>query len=145
MKSIICVFFIILSCLSCQSQAKKVKLHPIVIAIKNGNLETVKKMIQTEVDLNKHYEPGYTPLCTAIKFNQLKIVVFLINQGADPKIMSNKKTPLMFAAKYGHLAIAKLLIEKGADKRTLSPKGLSALDYAYKYDKAELVTLLQKK
>lgn len=67
----------------------------------------------------------------------------LIDEKADPEKICDGKSPLMFAAKYGDLAIAKKLLENGAKKETKTEKGITALDYAKKYNQPELIKLLQ--
>lgn len=126
--------------MSCQSQTG---LSPILKSVQVGDLNEVKNFIETHHDIDA-YHNGYTLLCGAIKTDQIAIITYLINQGADLKKMSNKKTPLMYAAKYGRLEIAKLLIQKGANKNSLSPRGKTALDYAKKYKQTDLILLLSK-
>ena len=124
------------------TQAQSV--HPILKAIKKGDLAKIITAVEMGKDLNKTYEPGYTPLCAAVKYQQLEIINFLIKAEVDLNKISNAKTPLMYAAKYGHLEIVKLLLQRGAKQEIKSPKGRTALDYAKKYEQETIVNFLQK-
>ncbi|MFK7980217.1 MAG: ankyrin repeat domain-containing protein [Saprospiraceae bacterium] len=128
--------------LSCQAQTKTAP-HPILETIKTGNLTKVKQFLEDKEDINATYA-GYTLLCAAVKTNQKEITSYLLENEANVNKMSNKKTPLMYAAKYGRLEIAKILIQKGADKKTVSSKGRTALDYAHRYEKPNLIVLLSE-
>lgn len=86
---------------------------------------------------------SYSLLALAIKLNSKQVFQKLISEKADLEKVCDGKTPLMFAAKYGNLEFAKKLLENGAKKETKTDKGYSALDYARKYEKAELVKLLE--
>ncbi len=117
--------------------------HPILKAIKKGDLVQVQNEIDIGIELNKTFEPGYTPLCVAVKYKQEAIIQLLLKSDIDLNKMSNNKTPLMYAAKYGHLDIAKLLLKSGAKKDLLSPKGKTALDYAKKYEQEAIISFLK--
>lgn len=86
---------------------------------------------------------SYSLLALSIKMNSSKIFEKLISDKADLEKVCDGKTPLMFAAKYGNLEFAKKLLENGAKKETKTEKGYSALDYAKKYYKGEIVKLLE--
>lgn len=113
-------------------------------ALFRGNLEDVKTFLKDGNDINQQHIGGrYTLLCAAVKLGDEDITNYLLKKGADTEIMSNGKTPLMYAAKYGKLEIAKILIKKGADKDFKSPKGVTALNYAEKYEHPPLVEYLE--
>lgn len=50
----------------------------------------------------------------------------------------------MYAAKYGELEAAKVLVKAGADVGLKNREGKTALDYARKYEKKELIDYLSK-
>ncbi|MCX2475538.1 ankyrin repeat domain-containing protein [Pedobacter sp. MC2016-05] len=50
----------------------------------------------------------------------------------------------MYAAKYGQLEAAKFLINAGAKMDLKNNEGKTALDYAHKYNKKELIDFLAK-
>ena len=57
--------------------------------IKQGNFEAVKGMVEAGADINKKSK-GMTPLMYASRYNRVEIVNYLIANGADLKIKSNK-------------------------------------------------------
>jgi ankyrin repeat protein len=86
---------------------------------------------------------SYSLLALSIKLNSKQAFQKLIDEKADLERVCDGKTPLMFAAKYGNLELAKKLLEHGARKETKTEKGYTALDYAKKYEKADLIKLLE--
>lgn len=52
-------------------------------------------------------------------------------------------TPLMIAAREGNIGPVKVLLEFGANRNKRSTEGMSALDLAMKYQRAEIAKLLQ--
>ncbi|MBP7173375.1 MAG: ankyrin repeat domain-containing protein [Cloacibacterium sp.] len=113
--------------------------------LKYDNIDEFSTYVKKE-DLNKCFqikESSYSLLALSIKMDSQKFFQKLIDEKADLNLICDDKTPLMFATKYGNLALAKKLLERGADKNKKSNKGLTALDYAKKYDKPELVKILE--
>lgn len=97
-------------------------------------------------DLNKCFkikEEPYSLLALSIKLESKKVFERLIEEKADLNLACDEKTPLMFAAKYGKVDLAKILLKNGADKNLKTSKGLTALDYAKKYEQKELVEILK--
>ncbi|MDQ1097761.1 MULTISPECIES: ankyrin repeat domain-containing protein [Chryseobacterium] len=88
-------------------------------------------------------ETSYNLLALAIKMKSVNIFQKLIDEKADLEKICDGKSPLMFAAKYGDLKMVKKLLESGAKKETKNNKGLTALDYAKKYNQPELIKLLE--
>jgi ankyrin repeat protein len=86
---------------------------------------------------------SYSLLALSIKLNSKQAFQKLIDEKADLERVCDGKTPLMFAAKYGNLELAKKLLEHGARKETKTEKGYTALDYAKKYEKTDLIKLLE--
>lgn len=85
----------------------------------------------------------YTLLGLAIKMNSKEVFQKLIDEKADLDKICDGKTPLMFAAKYGNTEFTKKLLANGAKKETKTSAGYTALDYARKYDKPEIIKLLE--
>lgn len=64
-----------------QPHAVVAKLHK---AIQDGDLDTVKSLLASDPDLlEKRNEVDYTPLFTAVRYNQTDILKFLIDSGAN--------------------------------------------------------------
>lgn len=83
----------------------------------NGHGEVVMRMLQKpNIEIDATNDEGETPLCIAVKENNLYITELLLNAGAD----ANKKDDdgqslLHMAAKQRKLHMADALIRKGAD------------------------------
>ncbi len=86
----------------------------------------------------------YSLFAISIKTKSIKILQHLISVKADVNKICDDKSPLMYAAKYGELEAAKLLINAGAKIDLKNKEGRTALDYARKYDKKELIDFLSK-
>ncbi|WPO82344.1 ankyrin repeat domain-containing protein [Chryseobacterium sp. JJR-5R] len=113
--------------------------------VKYDDLTQFSSLVSKE-NINTCYQNennSYSLLALSIKMNSKQVFQKLIAEKADLEKICDGKTPLMFAAKYGNLEFAKKLLENGAKKETRTDKGYSALDYARKYEKAELVKLLE--
>lgn len=113
--------------------------------LKFDNTARLSELIGNQ-DINQCFKTennSYTLLALAIKMKSMNIFQKLIDQKVDLEKMCDGKTPLMFAAKYGDVAMAKKLLENGAKRETRTEKGLTALDYAKKYNQPEIIKLLK--
>lgn len=85
-------------------------------AIRAGDIDSVKKLIDEGASVNAADNRGWTPLHEAVKDDEnYEIVEELIRGGAylEHKTVVGE-TPLFFAARYGSLNILDLLIREGA-------------------------------
>jgi len=115
------------------------------IAILQGDTVSLQSFFETEKDINDlHIRSDYTCLNFAVKTNQIEIVQWLLENEANPDVISNGKSALMYAAKYSRLEIAKLLLEHSANKDLRNAKERSAMDYARKYEQKELYQFLKQ-
>lgn len=109
------------------------------------NIDEYSTYVKKE-DYSKCYEYNkkeYSLLALAIKMKGNKFISKMIEDKADLNIICDNKTPLMYATKYGQTEIVKTLLKAGAVKNKKSNKGQTALDYAKKYDKPEIIELLK--
>ena len=88
-------------------------------AVKIGDKDKVKALINTGVDVNTKDKSGFTPLFHAVTLdeNLREIVTLLIQNGANI-IAKNKKyglTPLLYASFAGYDESVELLIKNGAN------------------------------
>jgi uncharacterized protein len=106
-------------------------LTALVLAAREGDLETVKLLIEAGANVNQTTNYGWTPLLTATQNKNYQIGKYLLEHGADPNIANNGGLrPLYLAtdnrnieggdypvrpADMDHLEFIQLLIEKGAD------------------------------
>ena len=89
---------------------------PLSIAVKKGDEEMVKVLLDSGADVNQEYYAGDTCLAIAAKWGHTGIAKLLIEKGAEvnPK-SSSIETPLIEAAKSKSSDMVKLLLDHGAD------------------------------
>ena len=111
-------------------------------AIKNNELDRVKKLVPKKIDINSVSSEGNTPLIAAVKYENIKTLKYLILKGAKVNFSNNNgKTPLMFASMNGNIEIIKLLIDKGSDINAADKNGYTSLIHASKYQNKNIVEL----
>ena len=121
-----------------RGEDKTTALH---IAVRSGCLPVVKLLIENNADINAWIEPGMriisfdskgqydpvnsgtepaaergTPIRWAAKYDQLEILKFLLEKGADIKAKyTDAEELIIFGAETGNLELIKILVEAGAD------------------------------
>lgn len=101
-------------------------IHAAVIA---GDLEAVKRIIESGADLNEK-EPagGSSPLMTACVFGKTEIAKLLIDAGVDLNVTNNDgSSALHTAAFFCRTEIVKALLNKGIDTSVVNNSGSTAL------------------
>ncbi len=85
----------------------------LVRASLQGDLATVKKLVESGVDVNGTDEHGMGPLLTFAP----SVMEFLLSHGADPNSQRNESgAPVLVGIAYmNHLECVRLLLERGAD------------------------------
>lgn len=79
------------------------------IAVRWGDVDAVKLLITSGVDVNKHGEEGYTPLHYACEEGNLEIVRLLLDGGSDPYARTEGDLPFTMARLHGNDPICDLL------------------------------------
>jgi len=82
-----------------------------------GDLEGLKKDLeQPNANLNNQDENGFTALYVACRANQIQVVEWMLQNGADPDIpQQNGSSSLHAACWYGHEEIVRQLLAAGAN------------------------------
>ncbi len=108
--------------------------------------ETVAALIAAGADVTTADQDGNTPLHAASFGVQEKTVRMLVRAGADVNAVNNRgETPLIVAASrdFDNPAIVQDLISSGAEvNRAVQEEGLTALEYALKIGKRQVIKLL---
>lgn len=113
---------------------------PLMIASLNGDLELARQLVRRGAHVNK---PGWTALHYAATNGHLAVMSFLLEESAyiDAEAPSGA-TPLMMAAHYGTPQSVKLLLDEGADPLLKDRRGLTAIDFANRANRAESAELI---
>ncbi len=106
-------------------------LTPLVLAAREGDLESAKLLLAAGADINQGTEYGWTPLLTATNNRNYRLARYLIEQGADVnKTNKGNWTPLYLATDnrnieggdfpvpkpdMDHLDYIRFLLERGAN------------------------------
>jgi ankyrin repeat protein len=105
-------------------------LTPLMFAVRQGSIETVKLLVGAGADIAKPAVDGSTPLLVAVQNGHYEIGKFLLERGANPNQANGKDwTPLYLAVSNrnalttavpapstdGALDFIKLLLDRGAD------------------------------
>jgi ankyrin repeat protein len=113
-------------------------------AIKSGDVEATRALLESEADVNAAEPDGTTPLHWAANRSDPETAAALIENGASVNA-SNRYgvTPLVAACMgTGDVAVVELLLDAGADPDSAMPSGQSALMTAARSGKADVVDLL---
>ncbi|WP_409021169.1 ankyrin repeat domain-containing protein [Caballeronia sp. LZ032] len=115
--------------------------NAMMLAALNGDATFVNALIAKDAEVNKK---GWTPLHYAATNGHDDIVKLLLDHSAYIDAGSpNGTTPLMMAARGGHLSTCKLLLDEGADLRVKNQIGMTAVDFARKYEAKDVAEGLQ--
>lgn len=116
---------------------------PLMMAAMRGELKLAAALIDKDADVNK---TGWTPLhyaASSTQGDQLGVAKLLLENAAYINAASpNGSTPLMMAAMYGNTSTLKLLLDEGADPTLKNQLGLTAVDFAQRADRKEMVELI---
>ncbi|MQA90164.1 MAG: hypothetical protein GEU90_08010 [Gemmatimonas sp.] len=98
---------------------------PIVDAVKNGDVDAVRHLIESGADVNAAEGDGMTPLHWAAGRGDVEVARLLLEAGADVSAGTRigTYTPLHLAVERGHTAVSKLLIDAGADIAATTANG----------------------
>lgn len=122
------------------------KKDSFIRATQDGDVNTLRQLIDGGVDVNARDETTRTPLMYAAIKNQKEVVQLLLEKGADVNARNNKgETALTLAAREGHPEIAQALLRKGADINVQDSAGMAPVVYATQFNHpATLKVLLEE-
>ncbi|MCP4725914.1 MAG: DUF3471 domain-containing protein [bacterium] len=127
MKKIL-LFTILIVCFTFSA----IKAEPIVEAAKNGDLRTVRSILEQDPSkLDVQNQEGYTALHWACIRGHWDVAGYLIGEGADLNVVGGDGgTQINWAVHHDDVEIVKLLIEKGAKLNIRNQWGMTELHTA---------------
>ena len=117
-------------------------IRDIFDCIMAGDLNGVKALIKSGVDIEARDHCERTALYIASLFGGLEIVKLLVNSGAKLDVKCRGLTALYIASSFGDLEIVKILAESGADIESMNKHGNTALNEASITGELEVVKYL---
>ena len=116
-------------------------------AIRNGNLEKVKVLLQQNPSLiSAEDDKSDTPLFYAVWFGHKDIAEFLLAKKANVNFKDqNGVTALHVAASTGNKELVELLLTNGADINSEMPNGYTPLRLAIEFKRADVAQFLLSK
>lgn len=150
MKTMVLLLLGLVLITGCQSLPTNENLSRASIA---GDIQTVKELVKSGENVNGIDKWGWTALLWSVYYGNITVSKWLLEQGADPNIKTEKDygsflsgtTALILAASYNHPEALAALLNKNADASYVDKKGRMAIDYAREYGFDQSVALLQKK
>jgi ankyrin repeat protein len=127
------------------------KLSPINMLLKsaeNNFFAGVKKAIEIGANINGMQDEGYySALMVAAHNENIEMVEFLINNGADTNIQNSMgNTALILSVQNGNIDIIRILLNAGADVNIKNDFNENALYYVTDLtpNKSQIIELLKK-
>jgi bla regulator protein blaR1 len=115
----------------------------LVQAAEDGDLATVRTLLESGVDVNNLQPGDGTALIGAARGGEMEMAEFLIREGADVNLACDGDgNPLIAAAAGGHAYVAKLLLDEGAEIDAVVPGDENALIAAARHGRKKVVDLL---
>jgi ankyrin repeat protein len=88
----------------------------LAVAARNGDVDTMHRLLGVGVPVNEVVEFGGTALSQAAAANQVGSAAFLLDNGADINAVTAGGAPVIeLAAEKGYEAVTQLLVDRGAD------------------------------
>lgn len=114
-----------------------------MLAVLQGDVATVKSLLDRGADINEKDVYGKTALMKAAEKGDIDTVKTLLDRGADANIKTDQGGTALLAAAYGgHAAVIQALLENGAKVNAKDIFGTTPLMAAARYGQNETVKLL---
>ncbi|KAG0166354.1 hypothetical protein DFQ28_007382 [Apophysomyces sp. BC1034] len=112
------------------------------IAAGDGQLDRVKELVTSGVDVNSRDEFGYTAMHAAVSYSHADMINLLLSLGANVDIEdADKDTPLFVAET---VEIAQLLLNNGANAHHQNEEGVTAALTAHQEGWEDVAEFLAK-
>lgn len=110
------------------------------VAAGDGQLDRVRELVESGVDVNGHDQFGYTAMHAAVSYGQFDVVKYLLEHGAQVDVEDfEKDTPLYVAET---VAMAQLLLDHGADPKHVNEDNITPAATAFEEGWDEVAELL---
>ncbi len=114
-------------------------------AARQGDMETLRPMLEAGMPVNLADEKGNSLLMLAAYHGHPETARLLLGHGAEADRRNDRnQTPLAGVAFKGHLELAELLLEAGADPMADQGGGRMPIHFAAMFGHAEIVRLLEE-
>ena len=115
------------------------------VAVKQGNVEKIKRLLAQGMDVNSLSSSGYTPLHISAGLDKRRVTKLLVINGAKINARdSSGQTSLHLSARRGHLRMIKFLLSQGANPSIRDRSDQTPADIARKHGfNDEVVNLLE--
>lgn len=96
----------------------------LIAAAESGNLDEVKRLVETGAELNAQDDRGRTAVMAATHGNHPAVVEYLLAKGADVNLRDEMSdNPLLYAGAEGLLEIVRICLAAGADTKLTNRYG----------------------
>lgn len=103
----------------------------------------LQAFVERGADVDQQNKHGEAPLHQAAMRGRTQCVLYLLNNGASPNIIShNGETPLHFATRAGHKECMNVLLQWGADPTIESRKTGTCIDIATRWNDPDMIQML---
>lgn len=134
-----------LQCVNKENRIGKQSYLRLHNAVKSGDIDKVRQLIENGYSVNKKDKYGITPLQLAADSGYKDIVKLLIKKGARVNETNNANiAPIHLAASNGHVNTVKLLIKYGADVNIQDEDEKTPLCFAVEYGHTKVIALLKE-
>jgi uncharacterized protein len=117
--------------------------NPVADAAMNGDVATVRALVQQKADVNAVQTDGATAIQWAVYRDDLEMVDVLIAAGANIKLANREgATPLYLASLHGSEPMIEKLLQAGGDPNQLGPEGETPLMLVARTGNLDAIRLL---
>ncbi|VVC38395.1 Ankyrin repeat-containing domain,Ankyrin repeat [Cinara cedri] len=119
------------------------EVTPLWCAATCGNISIIKVLVQRGAVINLYTECKSNPLIAACYYGSIKCVEYLVNNGADINVCNkNKNSCLSISSYIGYESIVQFLLNNGADVDSQNTCGFTAMHFAVKKNRLNIIRLL---